>query len=174
MSGGRSVTPVELGGIEGLKRPGGCGYRNALGGRLTNWDRPDFYGCGCSSGVEHDLAKVGVEGSNPFARSNLALFSPRTPRLAHSICGTALNLISGTALNLPLRLRSPSRQSYFPLRKEPLPVFCVGLSRLPTCSISKRGGFAMWLTLFAVVAALAIGFALGALFVEEAEEKAPS
>src|SRR5882724_5153509 len=26
-------------------------------------------GCGCSSGVEHDLAKVGVEGSNPFARS---------------------------------------------------------------------------------------------------------
>src|SRR5271168_2598442 len=27
-------------------------------------------GCGCSSGVEHNLAKVGVEGSNPFARSN--------------------------------------------------------------------------------------------------------
>ena len=26
---------------------------------------------GRSSGVEHDLAKVGVEGSNPFARSNL-------------------------------------------------------------------------------------------------------
>lgn len=25
---------------------------------------------GCSSGVEHNLAKVGVEGSNPFARSN--------------------------------------------------------------------------------------------------------
>ena len=23
----------------------------------------------CSSGVEHDLAKVGVEGSNPFTRS---------------------------------------------------------------------------------------------------------
>src|SRR5438034_8307179 len=31
--------------------------------------RPEF-GRGCSSGVEHDLAKVGVEGSNPFARSN--------------------------------------------------------------------------------------------------------
>ena len=29
------------------------------------------YGCGCSSGVEHDLAKVGVEGSNPFARSKI-------------------------------------------------------------------------------------------------------
>src|SRR5690606_24601583 len=26
---------------------------------------------GCSSGVEHNLAKVGVEGSNPFARSSL-------------------------------------------------------------------------------------------------------
>src|SRR5262249_29799506 len=25
---------------------------------------------GCSSGVEHNLAKVGVVGSNPFARSN--------------------------------------------------------------------------------------------------------
>ena len=28
-------------------------------------------GCGCSSGVEHNLAKVGVEGSNPFARSKI-------------------------------------------------------------------------------------------------------
>ena len=26
-------------------------------------------GCGCSSGVEHNLAKVGVVGSNPIARS---------------------------------------------------------------------------------------------------------
>ena len=28
---------------------------------------------GCSSGVEHNLAKVGVEGSNPFARSKTPL-----------------------------------------------------------------------------------------------------
>jgi hypothetical protein len=28
-------------------------------------------GCGCSSGVEHNLAKVGVVGSNPIARSNI-------------------------------------------------------------------------------------------------------
>src|SRR6202163_3520676 len=28
-------------------------------------------GCGRSSGVEHNLAKVGVEGSNPFARSKM-------------------------------------------------------------------------------------------------------
>jgi hypothetical protein len=27
--------------------------------------------CGCSSGVEHNLAKVGVGGSNPLARSNI-------------------------------------------------------------------------------------------------------
>jgi hypothetical protein len=33
------------------------------------------HGCGCSSGVEHNLAKVGVEGSNPFARSNNPLKS---------------------------------------------------------------------------------------------------
>ena len=30
-------------------------------------------GCGCSSVVEHDLAKVGVEGSSPFARSKVFL-----------------------------------------------------------------------------------------------------
>ena len=29
------------------------------------------YGCGRSSGVEHNLAKVGVESSNLFARSNI-------------------------------------------------------------------------------------------------------
>jgi hypothetical protein len=32
----------------------------------------------------------------------------------------------------------------------------------------------MWLSLFVVVTALAIGFALGALVLEDAEEKAPS
>ena len=42
----------------------------ALGrlGPLRPW--LTLLGCGCSSGVEHNLAKVGVEGSNPFARSN--------------------------------------------------------------------------------------------------------
>ncbi len=30
---------------------------------------------GRSSGVEHNLAKVGVEGSNPFARSRLSFHS---------------------------------------------------------------------------------------------------
>ena len=48
-----------------LQSPNAFRYRNGPGGlaALPN-------GCGCSSGVEHDLAKVGVEGSNPFARSN--------------------------------------------------------------------------------------------------------
>jgi hypothetical protein len=38
---------------------------------LTASDRRHL-GCGCSSVVEHDLAKVGVEGSSPFARSNFS------------------------------------------------------------------------------------------------------
>ena len=45
---------------------------------VTEFDIPRFFDIanaagserGRSSGVEHDLAKVGVEGSNPFARSN--------------------------------------------------------------------------------------------------------
>lgn len=41
-----------------------------LTARLTRWtDTPDQPPSGRSSGVEHNLAKVGVEGSNPFARS---------------------------------------------------------------------------------------------------------
>ena len=36
---------------------------------LTRAVQPSCVGCGCSSVVEHNLAKVGVEGSNPFARS---------------------------------------------------------------------------------------------------------
>ena len=44
-----------------------------LGARLTSagLDRsgPASAQSGRSSGVEHNLAKVGVEGSNPFARS---------------------------------------------------------------------------------------------------------
>ena len=47
----------------GIQAPGG---RSCLTGLLS------ANGCGCSSGVEHDLAKVGVEGSNPFARSSFS------------------------------------------------------------------------------------------------------
>jgi hypothetical protein len=47
-----------------------------LGARLTSAGRrffeaqPGSAQSGRSSGVEHNLAKVGVEGSNPFARSS--------------------------------------------------------------------------------------------------------
>ena len=37
---------------------------------LAGFFRHHYTLSGRSSGVEHDLAKVGVEGSNPFARSN--------------------------------------------------------------------------------------------------------
>jgi hypothetical protein len=40
--------------------------------------RPN-HGRGRSSGVEHNLAKVGVEGSNPFARSNKKLQKTAIP-----------------------------------------------------------------------------------------------
>ncbi len=45
-----------------------------LGARLTSAGKrkgaPASAQSGRSSGVEHNLAKVGVEGSNPFARSS--------------------------------------------------------------------------------------------------------
>ena len=44
-------------------------------------------GCGCSSGVEHNLAKVGVEGSNPFARSKSALYYPEPSTFFRSAVG---------------------------------------------------------------------------------------
>src|SRR5437763_7531720 len=42
-----------------------------IGGAAAHLHRrtPTLFGCGCSSGVEHNLAKVGVVGSNPIARS---------------------------------------------------------------------------------------------------------
>src|ERR1700722_18811676 len=47
----------------------GIWHRSAVAGDVK---ATIFKGCGCSSGVEHDLAKVGVEGSNPFARSSFS------------------------------------------------------------------------------------------------------
>src|SRR6201982_2244159 len=58
------------------KRPAGWWQRLRPFGIGARWSgrplaRPEF-GRGCSSGVEHNLAKVGVEGSNPFARSKIS------------------------------------------------------------------------------------------------------
>jgi hypothetical protein len=60
-----------------LRRRGEKGPANLLqSARLSAISRAPGaqapHGRGCSSGVEHDLAKVGVEGSNPFARSNFS------------------------------------------------------------------------------------------------------
>jgi hypothetical protein len=40
---------------------------------------------GCSSGVEHNLAKVRVEGSNPFARSKFQI-GEKHPGIARIFC----------------------------------------------------------------------------------------
>src|SRR5439155_8762730 len=46
-----------------------CLARQVLADPLPLYDIGSS-GCGCSSGVEHNLAKVGVVGSNPIARSS--------------------------------------------------------------------------------------------------------
>ena len=48
-------------------KPAGAGYHIS-----PAWPPPRA-GRGRSSGVEHNLAKVGVEGSNPFARSKIKI-----------------------------------------------------------------------------------------------------
>jgi hypothetical protein len=70
--------------------------------RPWDWNRLTPLGCGCSSGVEHNLAKVGVEGSNPFARSRLigqtyAAFL-RGPALGKSIASSAFILLSASSM----------------------------------------------------------------------------
>src|SRR3546814_20702260 len=69
--------------------------------RLSRGDPPS----GRSSGVEHNLAKVGVEGSNPFARSSFSLkikwLGYRVGRLPFSLQAIRVN----TALKAVARLR---------------------------------------------------------------------
>src|SRR5579871_3030684 len=60
-------------------------------------------GCGCSSGVEHNLAKVGVEGSNPFARSRDFQTTDRPVRrpIMHSrLVSLAVLALAGACLRL--------------------------------------------------------------------------
>src|SRR6202012_2959522 len=63
-------------------------------------------GCGCSSVVEHDLAKVGVEGSSPFARSRFSPILPRSVDASATFTGIRLALacvamIAATGAALP-------------------------------------------------------------------------
>jgi hypothetical protein len=56
---------------------------------------------GRSSGVEHNLAKVGVEGSNPFARSSFPLGNQsvmrRLPRGGLSLFRSGVHMVSTVA-----------------------------------------------------------------------------
>ena len=56
---------VPLTGHAAVAFSGRIWHRSAVAGAVA----AGVVGCGCSSVVEHDLAKVGVEGSSPFARS---------------------------------------------------------------------------------------------------------
>ena len=56
-------------------------------------------GRGCSSGVEHHVANVRVEGSNPFARSNFQMSSPD----AAPTSGTAVAVRPTIAAQAPCR-----------------------------------------------------------------------
>ena len=62
------------------------GLQIALPSVLSGLHRPER---GRSSGVEHNLAKVGVEGSNPFARSSFFPGISRRYLKAPSVQGTA-------------------------------------------------------------------------------------
>ena len=66
---------------------------------------------GRSSGVEHNLAKVGVEGSNPFARSSsLLLISSANQQIAANRPAVAKPPTDDAA--------SPRRWTFFPVRAE--------------------------------------------------------
>jgi hypothetical protein len=61
-------------------------------------------GCGCSSGVEHHVANVRVEGSNPFARSN-----PVSPAICKTVPEFDGRVRAGHALRQSAPIsRSPS------------------------------------------------------------------
>ena len=108
-----------------LQSPGGFGYTNGHYMKvLAAHCRSIPNGCGCSSGVEHDLAKVGVEGSNPFARSSwfkrldgierlVEAFSMQgiSDHVAHILqTGTNTAARRGATSNLPAMARSGGRR----------------------------------------------------------------
>src|SRR5690554_3767069 len=84
MHGGGTIA-IRAGTIKALATPGRKGYSPSApsGGRLTR--------CGRSSGVEHNLAKVGVVSSNLIARSNSG-FSIRVAFLAAFLFALPLRL----------------------------------------------------------------------------------
>lgn len=65
--------------------------------RLLAMSKRDSIDCGRSSGVERHLAKVKVEGSNPFARSNFFLEGPIQTMRSLFILSTLLLVSLGMA-----------------------------------------------------------------------------
>ncbi len=55
---------------------------------------------GCSSGVEHNLAKVGGEGSNPFARSSQT--EPAAARASAVMSLVGDEIINANAISAPI------------------------------------------------------------------------
>ena len=101
------------------------------------------HGCGCSSVVEHDLAKVGVEGSNPFARSS---FWPAPP-IAPSDMRPFARRFWADAAKAPENARSPDAPFLIaPLRQallnptiRNLAARCQRPSFAKTCPLKNRG-----------------------------------
>ena len=78
--------------------------------KRAGWPRSYPYntqGSGCSSGVEHDLAKVGVEGSNPFARSKI--HKQYQPFMGHPQEGQNMVFVPGYTMGTP---QAPDRQPF--------------------------------------------------------------
>ena len=95
------------------KPPGGAPDRLAFG-RPFGHNVPSIasgrslsHGCGCSSGVEHNLAKVGVEGSNPFARSKEIM--ARARRRTGLFCNGPGQTRYATSIAPPAIIATPSQ-----------------------------------------------------------------
>src|SRR5690606_5589979 len=73
---------------------------------------------GRSSGVEHNLAKVGVEGSNPFARSS---FLYRDGNKARGAQSSSQSSVAVAALSAALPAARPARPPINPPSAPPRP-----------------------------------------------------
>ena len=81
-------------------------------------------GCGCSSGVEHNLAKVGVEGSNPFARSSFSQEKSMTCLRRRVIFDGDSGRVGGSCLHIVSKMNrriGSSRKSWSRLRGNAFP-----------------------------------------------------
>src|SRR6202043_1800046 len=97
---------------------------------------PYANGCGCSSVVEHDLAKVGVEGSNPFARSN---FLEVAKCDEGPLCQRAFRFPAYACSGPPI-LATPSQNALeFPVaRNAPCEMHIEGAPRIPHGGTAKK------------------------------------